>query len=92
MRCQTLPEGDAPISTAGQHPGVRRSLGFGAHTHVRIQAKAQQEAAQQGGVVLTVPLWRTDSEGPSENLKRGISTQEIHKTYYHYLIKCMVAN
>lgn len=59
---QTLPEGDATISTAGQDPGVWRSLGFGAHTHVRIQAKAQQEAAQQGGVVLTVPLRRTHSD------------------------------
>lgn len=53
---QTLPEGDAPVGAAGQHPGVRRPLGFGAHAHVRIQAEAQQEAAQQGGVVLAVPL------------------------------------
>lgn len=60
MSCQTLPEGDAPISATGQDPGVWHSLGFGAHTHVRIQAKAQQEAAQQGGVILTVPLGRTD--------------------------------
>lgn len=59
---QTLPEGDAPVSTAGQDPGVRRSLGLGAHAHVRVQAEAQQEAAQQGGVVLTVPLGRTDSD------------------------------
>lgn len=58
VSCQTLPEGDAPISAAGQDPCVRRSFGFGAHTHIRIQAEAQQEAAQQGGVVLTVPLVR----------------------------------
>lgn len=53
---QTFPEGDAPVSPAGQDPGVRHPLGFGAHAHIRIQTKAQQEAAQQGGVVLAVPL------------------------------------
>lgn len=56
MSRQALPEGDAPIGPAGQDPGVWSSLSFGAHTHIGIQAEAQQEAAQQGGVVLTVPL------------------------------------
>lgn len=59
--CQTLPKGDGPVSSAGQDPAMCRSLGFGAHTHVRVQTKTQQEAAQQGGVVLTVPLWGTNS-------------------------------
>lgn len=35
---------------------MRRSLGVRAHAHVRVQAKAQQEAAQQGGVILAVAL------------------------------------
>lgn len=60
MRCQAFPESDAPVSTTGQDPGMWHSFGFGAHTHVCIQAKTQQEAAQQGGVILTVPLWRTE--------------------------------
>lgn len=58
--CQAFPEGDASVAAAGQDPGVRRSLGVRAHAHVSVQAKAQQEAAQQGGVILTVAL-RTDS-------------------------------
>ena len=53
---EALPEGDASISSVGQHPGVGASLGPGAHTHVRIQTEAKQQAAQQGGMVLTVPL------------------------------------
>lgn len=60
MCCQAFPECDAPISATGQDPGMWNSFGFGAHTHVRLQAKAQQEAAQQGGVVLTVPLGTTE--------------------------------
>lgn len=59
MCCQALPEGDAPIGATGQDPGMRHSFGFGAHAHVRIQTEAQQEAAQQGGVVLAVSLRRT---------------------------------
>lgn len=79
MSCQTLPEGDAPISTAGQDPGVWHSLGFGAHTHVRIQAKAQQEAAQQGGVVLTVSLGRTDNDE-----FRSFGEFKMRKLYYQH--------
>ena len=59
---QALPEGDAPISTSGQDPGVWCSLGFGTHTHICIQAKAQQQAAEQGGVVLTVSLGTTNND------------------------------
>lgn len=54
--CQTLPEGDGSITAAGQDPGVRRPLGVSAHAHVSVQAEAQQEAAQQGGVILAVAL------------------------------------
>lgn len=79
MSCQTLPEGDAPISAAGQDPGVRHSLDFGAHAHVRIQAKAQQEAAQQGGVVLTVPLGRTDNDE-----FRSFGEFKMWKLYYQH--------
>lgn len=57
---QAFPESDAPVSTTGQDPGMWHSFGFGAHTHVCIHAKTQLEAAQQGGVILTVPLWRTE--------------------------------
>lgn len=56
LSCQTLPEGDGSITAAGQDPGVRRPLGVSAHADVSVQAEAQQEAAQQGGVVLAVAL------------------------------------
>lgn len=42
VRCQALPEGNAPICAADQDPGVWHSFGFCAHTHISIQAKAQQ--------------------------------------------------
>lgn len=61
VRRQALPEGNAPICAAGQDPGVWHSFGFCAHTHIRLQAEAQQQAAQQGGVVLAVPLGGTES-------------------------------
>lgn len=53
---QTLPKGDSPVGSAGEHPAVRRPLGLGAHTHIGIETETQQEAAQQGGVVLAVSL------------------------------------
>lgn len=65
LSCQTLPEGDGSITAAGQDPGVRRPLGVGAHADVSVQAEAQQEAAQQGGVVLAVAL-QTQAESASE--------------------------
>lgn len=77
---QALPEGDAAVGASGQDPGVWHCLGFGAHTHVCVQAKAQQEAAQQGGVVLTVSLQRTHTELKLLKFK-------THSLYdQHYLI------
>lgn len=43
---------------------MRRPLGVRAHAHVRVQAEAQQEAAQQGGVILAVAL-QTQAESAS---------------------------
>lgn len=74
MCCQALPEGNAAICTAGQYPGMWHSLCFCAHTHIRIQAEAQQDAAQQGGVVLTVALGSTESETSLDSL--NISNEE----------------
>ena len=81
MSRETLPEGDAPIGAAGQDPGVRGSFGLGAHTHIGIQAKAQQEAAQQGGVVLTVPL-----QGHREEVRsfRQLQMESVVSTHHVY--------
>lgn len=68
--CQTLPEGDGSIAAAGQDPGVRRPLAVGAHAHVGVQAEAQQEAAQQGGVILAVAL-QTQSGSASDGRRRA---------------------
>lgn len=62
---QTFPEGDGSVTAAGQDPGVRHPLGVGAHAHVGVQAEAQQEAAQQGGVILAVAL-QTQPESASD--------------------------
>lgn len=58
---QTLPESDAPVGTSGQDPGVWTAVDLSAHTHICIQPEAQQEAAEQSSVVLTVSL-RKDRE------------------------------
>lgn len=76
MSRETLPEGDAPIGAVGQDPGVRGSFGLGAHTHIGIQAEAQQEAAQQGGVVLTVPL-----QGHGEEVSSKWDLYYQHRVY-----------
>ena len=54
MSTETLPEGDKAVSADGHHPGVHGTLHLGAKTHVGVQAEAQQQAAQQCGMVLTV--------------------------------------
>lgn len=54
--CLTLPESDSAISTTGHHPGVGEVFHFGAYTDISIQAKAQQQATQQCGMVLTITL------------------------------------
>ena len=54
MSTETLPEGDKAVGADGHHPGMHGALNLRAKTHVGIQAKAQQQAAQQCGMVLTV--------------------------------------
>lgn len=51
---------------------MRRPLGVSAHAHVSVQAEAQQEAAQQGGVILAVAL-QTQLESVSDGVSaRGL--------------------
>ena len=51
---EALPEDDLALQVDGHDPGVRCALLFGAHTQVCVESEAQQQAAQQHRVVLTV--------------------------------------
>ena len=54
LSCEALPEGGGAIMSECEHPGVGKTLGLGADADVGVQSKAQQQAAQQDCVVLTL--------------------------------------
>ena len=54
VRREALPKGNLAFRADGHHPRVSRALGLGARANERTEPEAQQKAAQQHRVVLTI--------------------------------------
>lgn len=58
VACQALPEGGVTVCGQRHDPRVTRAFVLGAHADVGVQPEAQEEGAEEDGMVLTVTLRR----------------------------------
>ena len=54
LSSETLPESDGALMANCHNPAMSETLHLGAHAHIGLQPKPQEQAAQQDSMILTI--------------------------------------